>query len=65
MTISQRIFLVMKENGITQKELSEATGIGQSTISDWKRKGTNPSSEKIIPIAEALGVSVEFILGGL
>lgn len=26
---------------MTQKEFSEQTEISQSTISDWKRKGTN------------------------
>ena len=41
--ISEKIFELILRNGMTQKEFSEETGISQSTISDWKRKGTNPS----------------------
>lgn len=40
--ISEKIFELILRNSITQKEFSEKTGISQSTISDWKRKGTNP-----------------------
>ena len=40
-----------------QKEFSEWTGISQSTISDWKRKKTNPSADKILKICEVLGVT--------
>ena len=39
--ISEKIFELILRNGVTQKEFSEETGISQSTISDWKRKGTN------------------------
>lgn len=38
MLISERIFMIMEEKGISQLDLSENTGIAQSTISDWKRK---------------------------
>ena len=62
MLISERIFDILKEKRITQKEFSEKTGISQSTISDWKRKKTNPSADKIISICDALGVSVYELL---
>lgn len=42
---------------LSQKEFSEKTEISQSTISDWKRKRTNPSSDKILKICEVLQVS--------
>ena len=45
MTISERIFKLMEEREIAQTDFSKATGIAQSTISDWKRKKTNPSSD--------------------
>ena len=50
--ISEKIFELILRNGVTQKEFSEETGISQSTISDWKRKGTNPSADKILKICE-------------
>lgn len=57
MTISEKIFCLISEKGITQKEFSEQTGISQSTISDWKRKKTNPSADKILKICEVLQVT--------
>ena len=47
MTISERIFELLEKRGMSQKEFSEKTGIAQSSISDWKRKKTNPVSEHI------------------
>lgn len=62
MTISEKIFCILSEKGISQKEFSEKTGISQSTISDWKRKGTNPAADKIIAICDALNISVYQLL---
>ena len=64
MTISERIFDLLEERGMTQKEFSELTGIAQSSISDWKRKKTNPVSEKILIICEVLKVTPYELLGG-
>lgn len=62
MTISEKIFSVLKEKDISQKDFAEMTGISPSTISDWKRKGTNPASDKIMVICDALGISVYDLL---
>lgn len=62
MIISERIFEIMKEKNIKAKEFSKMTGIGQSTISDWKNKKTNPQTNKIMIICEALNVSPEDVL---
>ena len=64
MTISENIFELLKRRGMSQKEFSERTGIAQSTISDWKRKKTNPVSEKILIICEVLEVTPYELLGG-
>jgi transcriptional regulator with XRE-family HTH domain len=64
MTISQRIFRLLKAKGKMQKELAAYTGISTAAISDWKTHGTNPSSDKIVAIAEFLGTSPEYLLTG-
>lgn len=64
MTISERIFELLKEKKMSQKMFSEATGISQSSISDWKKKKTNPVSDKILIICEVLEVSPEELLSG-
>ena len=48
MLISERIYKYMEEKGISQLEFAKRTGISQSTVSDWKRKKTNPSADKIL-----------------
>ena len=47
----------MEDRGINQLEFSRKTGIAQSTISDWKRKKTNPASDKILVICDVLKIS--------
>lgn len=54
MSISERIFKIMKEKNILQSELAEQIGTSQSTISDWKTKGTDPQAKKIMAICKAL-----------
>ncbi len=65
MTISERIFELIRERGYSQKEFSKKTGIAESTISDWKKKGTNPVSDKILIICEVLEVSPYYLLSGV
>ena len=57
MLISERIYKYLDEKGITQNEFAKRTGISQSTVSDWRRKGTNPSADKIMIICEVLEIS--------
>ena len=64
MDINERLFKVMKDNGISIRELARRTGITASTISDWNTKHTNPTAEKIPVVCEALGISVSYLLKG-
>lgn len=64
MLISDRIFKKLEEINMTQKNFSEKTGIPQSTISDWRKKHTNPTAEKIMIICKVLDVTPEWLLSG-
>jgi len=64
MLISQRIYEYLEKRKMTQLEFSKKTGISQSTISDWRRKGTNPSADKIMIICEVLDISPYELLQG-
>lgn len=64
MIISERLFAVMKEKNVSIRELSRRTGITASTISDWNTKKTNPSSDKLMSICEALEITPLFLLTG-
>jgi transcriptional regulator with XRE-family HTH domain len=50
---------------MTQKEFSLRTGISTTTISDWRKKNTNPGSDKIMAICAALEVTPEYLLSGV
>lgn len=64
MLISERIFKLIKEKKMTQKDFAEQVGIAGSTVSEWKKKKTNPSSDKIMDICSVLGVTPEQLLTG-
>ena len=63
-TISDRIFEPLRERNMSQKEFAQKTGIAERTISDWKKKKTNPVSDKILIICEVLGVTPYDLLSG-
>ncbi len=65
MTISDRIFEKLKELKMTQKEFAKQTGIPESTVSDWRKKSTNPTSDKILIICKVLSVTPEWLLSGI
>lgn len=65
MFIRDRIFHKLEELEMTQKEFSDKTGIPQSTISDWRKKRTNPTAEKIMIICKVLGVTPQWLLSGI
>ena len=63
-TISGRIFELLRARNMSQKEFAQKTGIAESSISDWKKKRTNPGSDKILIICEVLGVTPYELLSG-
>ena len=65
MTISERIIEKIRQLEMSQREFSIYTGIKESTISEWKKNKTNPSSDKILGICAALNVSPEWLLSGV
>lgn len=56
---SDRLFRIMNRNHMTQLELSEKTGIPQSSISNYINRKATPSLYNLDRIAKALGCSVD------
>ena len=51
--------------GMEQKELSAKTGLSLKTIENYvKRDSSVPSADKAVLIAQALGVTVEYLIIG-
>ena len=49
--------------GLSLRELARQIGEQPTNVSFWERTGTLPKSDVLIPIAKALGVTVEELLG--
>lgn len=49
---------IRKEKGLTQKALSELTGIAESTIRRYEAKTLNPKISTLEKLAAGLGVTV-------
>ena len=64
MIISERIIKVLKERNMTQAEFAKQVGISTSTISEWKKRKTNPTVEKIMDICNVLQITPEQLLTG-
>lgn len=48
--------------GYKDADVVKGTGITKSTFSDWKSGRSNPKNEKLIKIADFLGVSIESLM---
>ncbi len=64
MIISERIFKILKDKNMSQHAFAQKAGLANSTISDWKTKKTNPSSDKIMDICTVLEITPEQLLTG-
>ena len=64
MTISERLFTILKKKNVSMPELSRMTGISRHTIYDWQKKNTNPGADKIMVLCEALQITPEDLLVG-
>lgn len=62
-TIVQTLINARKEKGLTQKQLSELTGIPQADISRLENGDGNPSLKTIQRLADGLGkkVQIQFV----
>lgn len=61
MEIRERILQLLNENGITQKELAEKSGVGEVTISRILNGHFNPKASTLAKIADVFGYSLSEI----
>ena len=63
LAIAQAMIDARKESGLTQKQLSERTGIAQADISKLERGNANPSLRTLQRLAAGMGmnVKIEFV----
>ncbi len=65
MSFFERYAATCTEHGIEpcSQRAADLFGISRSTISSWNTKNTFPKGETVAAIADALGVSADYLLG--
>ena len=62
-SFAERLKHLRKQRGLTQKQLGEALGIGQTAIANYEQGNRSPDGEGLMRIAEVLDISVDALLG--
>ncbi|MBP1561915.1 MAG: helix-turn-helix transcriptional regulator [Oscillospiraceae bacterium] len=53
---------LLQKNKVTPYRVSKATGISQSSLSDWKTGRAKPKADKLLKLADYFGVTVDYFL---
>jgi len=61
-TFGQRLKGYRKAKNLTQQELAEQIGVSDKTVSRWESDGGYPDVTTLVPLARALGVTVDDLL---
>lgn len=62
MHLSDKIIKLRKQNGWSQEELAEKTGVSRQAVSKWESEQSIPDIEKIILLSELFEVSTDYLL---
>lgn len=62
-TFANRLNQALQLRGITPAELSRRIGVAEGTISNYRKGTYEPKQKRLQVIAEALQVSIPFLLG--
>lgn len=61
--ILQRILDLIKENGISQKDLVDDLGLGRTVVTEWKSGRSQSYKKYVDKIANYFDVDVNYLLG--
>ena len=63
MTIGETIQRLRTKRRLSQEQLAELVGVSRQAVSKWELNAALPDTDKLVPLARALGVSVDELLG--
>ena len=61
--LGERIAQARQQAGLTQKQLAEKLGVSQRVVTYWEREASGLRADQLSNLAEALGVSADYLLG--
>lgn len=62
MSISEKIFNLRKESGMSQEAFAEKLGVSRQSVSKWESGVSLPETDKILAISELFSVSTDYLL---
>lgn len=62
MKLHEKIYYCRKKSGLSQDALAEKLGISRQAISKWETGESVPETGKLVALASALGVTVDWLL---
>lgn len=62
--VVDRIFLILEQKKIEQKQFAAAVGVAPSKVTQWKNKSSMSYLKRMSKIADFLGTSVEYLING-
>lgn len=63
-TIADRIKEICAQKGTSMYKLEKQLNLGNGTIGKWGKNGRQPTYDKAVAVASALGVPVSYLLEG-
>ena len=63
MEFAKRLKELRLDRGLSQMELSVATGISQSAIAKWELDKTEPTASALITLSKFFEETVDYLLG--
>ena len=60
---TERFDELLKETNTTKSRVAASTGIPLETICNWFNRGSQPTADKLVKIADFFEVSVDYLLG--
>lgn len=62
MTLGEKIFILRRENGLSQEELAERLGVSRQSVSKWESGNVMPDLDKVLMLSEIFSVSTDTLV---
>lgn len=59
----KNLYLLRKENKISQQKLGEYIGVSQQCISEWEKGDMEPTLSNLCKLADVFDISIDFLAG--
>ena len=65
MKLGETILKYRQARGLSQEKLAEQVGVSRQAVSKWEVGDAIPDTDKLIPLARTLGITVDELLGNI